>query len=216
MIKRSLRVSFIRSKKLFNIDDIDVVKILVSKKEPYGTKNSLKYFIGYNDNGVIRPLCIKLPLMTGCVKHIDSNKTMSFKVIDNKPLQKYTKIWERVSGLMNIIFDSEPVYGDNDIYIKAKWIRMEINFLKFNFQDKNVSNKNALYKSLSLTMLDFVIRVNKKYYPQTLLEACKCTIKKNKMENLINDDLDLISSDESNNESDNGFDNESDNDESNE
>ena len=120
MIKGSLRVSFIRSKKLFNIDDIDVIKILVSKKEPYGTKNSLKYFIGYNDNGVIRPLCIKLPQMTGCVKHIDSNKTMSFKVFDNKPLQKYTKIWERVSGLMNIIFDSEPVYGDNDIYIKAK------------------------------------------------------------------------------------------------
>ena len=39
--------------------NIDVNNILVSKKEPYGTKNSLKYFIGYNDN--IRPLCIRLP-----------------------------------------------------------------------------------------------------------------------------------------------------------
>ena len=44
-----------------NIDDIDVNNILVSKKELYGTKNSLKYFIGYNDNDVIRPLCIRLP-----------------------------------------------------------------------------------------------------------------------------------------------------------
>ena len=59
-------------------------------------------------------------------------------------------------------------------------------------------------------MLDSVIRVNKKYYPQTLLEECKYKIKKNKMENLINDDLDLSSCDnESNNESDNESDNES-------
>ena len=49
-------------------------------------------------------------------------------------------------------------------------------------------------------MLDSVIRVNKKYYPQTLLEECKHTIQMTKTENLINDDLDLSSSD---NESDN-------------
>ena len=52
-------------------------------------------------------------------------------------------------------------------------------------------------------MLDTVIRANKKYYPQTLLEECKYEIKRNKMEKLINDDLDLSSSDESDNESDN-------------
>ena len=57
-------------------------------------------------------------------------------------------------------------------------------------------------------MLGSVIRVNKKYYPQTLLEECKYIIKNNKIENRINDDLDLSSSD---NESDNEFDNESDN-----
>ena len=61
---------------------------------------------------------------------------------------------------------------------------------------------------LSLIMLDSVIRVNEKYYPQTLLEECKYVIRKNKMENLINDDLDLSSSDESDNEPDNESDNE--------
>ena len=45
-------------------------------------------------------------------------------------------------------------------------------------------------------MLDSFIRVNKKYYSQTLLEECKYEIKKNKMENLINDDFDSSSSDE--------------------
>ena len=59
-------------------------------------------------------------------------------------------------------------------------------------------------------MLDSVIRVNKKYYPQILLEECKYAIRKNKMDNLINHNLSLISSDESDNESDEG-DNESDN-----
>ena len=59
-------------------------------------------------------------------------------------------------------------------------------------------------------MLDLVIRVNKKYYPQTVLEECKYEIKKNEMENLINDDLDSSSSNESNNESDQKSENESD------
>ena len=47
---------FNKSKKIFNIDDIDANKMLVSKKEQYGKHNSFKYFIGYNDNNVIRPL----------------------------------------------------------------------------------------------------------------------------------------------------------------
>ena len=69
--------------KLLNIiDGIDISKILISKKGPYGKKGSLKYFIGYNDD-VIRLLCIKFPQMIDYAKHFHSNKTMSFKVIDN-------------------------------------------------------------------------------------------------------------------------------------
>ena len=54
-------------------------------------------------------------------------------------------------------------------------------------------------------MLDCVIRVNKKCYPQTLLEECKYEITKNKMENRVDGDLDTSSSDESDNEFDDGF-----------
>ena len=54
-----------KNKKIFNIDDIDVNKKLASKKEQYGVYNSLKYFIGYNDNNVIRPLYLELSEMTG-------------------------------------------------------------------------------------------------------------------------------------------------------
>ena len=80
------------------MDDIDINNTLASKKHSYGAKHSRKYFIRYNDDDAIRPLCIKLPQMIGYVKCFDSNKTMSFKVTDNKLLKKYSKKWERVSN----------------------------------------------------------------------------------------------------------------------
>ena len=67
-----------KNKKIFNINDIDVNKILVSKKEKYGKYNSFKYFIGYNDNDVIKPLQLELSLMTGYInkfiEHKNKNK----------------------------------------------------------------------------------------------------------------------------------------------
>ena len=47
-----------KNRKVTKIDDIDAIKILVSKEEPYGTKNSFKYFIKYNDNGLIISLSL--------------------------------------------------------------------------------------------------------------------------------------------------------------
>ena len=148
--------------------------------------------------------------MIGYVKHFDSNKAMSFKVSDNKLLKKHKKIWENIGNLLSIEFDSEPVYGDVDKYIKKK-IKMYGDRVNTNFQGKKVPKENASYKCISLIMLDSVIRVNKNYYPQTLLEEYKYVIRKNKMENFINNDLRLSSSDESDNEDDNESDNESDN-----
>ena len=110
---------------------------------------------------------------------------------------------------MNIEFDSKPVYGDGDKYTKTK-IEMYDDRVTTNFQGKKLPKENVSYKCLLLIMLDSVIRVNKKHYPQTFSEECKYAIRKNKMENLINDDLDLSSSDQSDNESDNGSDLESD------
>ena len=68
------------NKKAFEIDAVDVNKIFVSKKEPYGTNNALKYFIGYNDNDVIRPLCLTLPKMAGYAKNFNENATTPFRV----------------------------------------------------------------------------------------------------------------------------------------
>ena len=115
---------------------------------------------------------------------------MSFEVSDNKLLKKYKKIWEMIGNLLNIEFDSELVNGDVDKYIKTK-IKMYGDKVNTNFQRKKVPKENASYKCLSLIMLDSVIRVNKKYYSQTLLEECKYVIRKNEMENLVNHHLSL-------------------------
>ena len=78
---------FYKNKNVIKIDDTDANKILVSKEEPCGTKNSFKYFIGYNDNDVIRPLFMNLPQMIGYVKKFECNTTMSFKINDSKLLK---------------------------------------------------------------------------------------------------------------------------------
>ena len=84
--------TFYKNKAINNIEDINVNNILVSKKESYGNKSLVKYFMGYNDNDIIRPLYIKLPQMTGYCRKFDENATMSFVVKDKQLLEKYSKI----------------------------------------------------------------------------------------------------------------------------
>ena len=84
---------------MFNIDDIDVNKILVSKKEQYGKYNSFKYFIGYNDAGVIRPLYFFLSQTTGYINKFDKNKvTMSLIIKDIQLLKNYYKTWKKLKN----------------------------------------------------------------------------------------------------------------------
>ena len=55
-------------------------------------------------------------------------------------LKKYNQIWKRVEELLKIEFDSKPVYGDNDKYIKTK-IKIYGGSLNTNFQGKKCQNK---------------------------------------------------------------------------
>ena len=87
--KKFKKSIFYKNKAINNIEEIDVNNILVSKKESYGNKNSFKYFIGYNDNDNIRPLCIRLSQMTGYVRKFDENATMSFIVKNKQLFKKY-------------------------------------------------------------------------------------------------------------------------------
>ena len=201
--KKIKKSSFYKNKKINNIEDSDVNNILVSKKELYGTKNSHKYFIGYNDNDHIRQLCVRLPQMTGYARKFNENATMSFIVKDKKLLKKYSEIWEAIERLMKITFESKPVYCEDVKYIKTKG-----NIIT-NFHNKKMPKEKAPCKCFSIIMIDSVIKANKKYYPQTLLEECKYTQEKIKIENYINEDLEDSESDsDTNNETESDVDNE--------
>ena len=138
--KKVKKSEFYKKKKVISIDDIDVNKILVSKKESYVTKNSFKYFLGYNDNDVFRPLSVKLPQTTGYARRFDENATMYFKANNKQLLKNYYKIWEKIEKLMRIDFESKPVYGDDDKYIKTK-IKTYTDNMIINFHLKKCQKK---------------------------------------------------------------------------
>ena len=139
--KKIKKSDFYKNKKVFKADEIHVDKILVSKKESHGTNKSIRYFFVYND-GVIRPLCIKLSQVIGYIKYFDSNKSMLFKVTDKKLSKNYTKIWGKVSNLIDIKFHSQPIYGDNDKYIKTE---IQICREKLNTQKKKIHHTNVCH-----------------------------------------------------------------------
>ena len=72
--------------------------------------------------------------MTGYVRKFEGNSAIPFKISDKQLLNKYNQIWKRVEKLLKIEFDSKPVYGDDDKYIKEK-IKICGGSVNTNFQD---------------------------------------------------------------------------------
>ena len=126
--------------------------------------------------------------MTGYARKFDENATMSFRANNKQLLKNYNKIWEKVEKLLRIDFESKPVYGDDDKYIKTK-IKIYADNMITNFHIKKMLKEKAPCKCFSIIMLDSVIKVNKKYYHQTFLEECKYVQQKVKIENHIDQDL---------------------------
>ena len=125
--------------------------------------------------------------MTGYARKLDENATMSFKANNKQILKTYNKIWEKVEKLLKINFESKPNYDDDEKYINTK-IKIYAGSMITNFHNKKMPKEKAACKYLSIIMLDSVIKANKKYYPQALLEECKYVQEKIKIENHIDDE----------------------------
>ena len=200
--KKINKKDFYNNKKQFNIEDIDINKILISKPETYDN-NMRKYIIRYNDN-TISPLQFFLPKMTRYLNiSKDGARKMSFFTNNNEFLERYTAVWEKISDLVDKKFHSDPIY--NNKYINTK-IRSYNNDIITNFRNiDNANNKlpeeNKPYKSVPLISLDSIVKINKRYYPQTLLQECVYKFINKKVENIITN-IDLDSSSESENELD--------------
>ena len=145
--------------------------------------------------------------MTGYARKFNENVKMSFIVKDKKLLKNYTKIWETIENLMKINFESKPVYGKDVKYIKTK-IKTYAGSIITNFHNKKMPQEKVPCECLAIIMIDSVIRTNKKYYPQALLEEYKYIQEKIKIENYINEDFENSDSDSN---SDSDFDRDSNN-----
>ena len=166
-------------------------------------KNMRKYIIGYNDNTII-PLELFLPKMTGYLSIFeDVTRKMSFLTDNNKFLERYTKIWEKISDLIDKKFGSDPVYNNKHINTKIRSYNNDImtNFFGIDNKNNKLPEKNKPYRCILLISLDSIIKINKKYYPQTLLQECVYKLINRKVENIITN-INLDSSSESDNESD--------------
>ena len=171
---------FHKSKQLEDSASVNVDQIVISGKFRHCDKG-FKYFIGYKKDDIVRPLCIILPQMNGYIKYFENgSKNMSFFIKDDDMLNKYNKIQDKIKEKINIKFHSEPIYDKK--YIKAK-VREYDRVIKTNFLG------NIRYTCIACLVIDSVVRMNKKNYPQIYLEECKYKIKKTQMPRFINPEL---------------------------
>ena len=62
---------FHKSKQAIDLDSVATDKIAVSDKFKH-SEEGYKYFIGYQEDEIVKPLCIILPQMNGCMKYVDN------------------------------------------------------------------------------------------------------------------------------------------------
>ena len=121
---------FHKSKQPIDLMSVNVDQIVISDKFKHSDEG-FKYFIGYQEGEIVKPLCIILPQMSGYIKYFQNGgKNMSFMVKDDNVLDKYNKIWDKIKEKLNIKFHSMPVYDET--YIKAK-VREFDGVIKTNF-----------------------------------------------------------------------------------
>ena len=109
---------FHKSKEPIDLFSVDLDQIVASDRFKHNDED-FKYFIGYQKGEIIKPLCIILPQMNGCIKYFENGgKNMSFMIKDDKVWDKYDKIWNVIKDKVGIKFYSEPVYEHE--YLKTK------------------------------------------------------------------------------------------------
>ena len=129
---------FHKSKQATDLDSVTTDKIVVSDKFKH-TEEGYKYFIGYQEDEIIKPLCIILPQMNGYIKYFDNGgKNMSLLIKNDEVWQKYEDVWNVIKNELNIKFNSKPIYENK--YLKAK-VREFDGDIKTNFLNNGLPKK---------------------------------------------------------------------------
>ena len=178
--------TFYSSKEAILLDSVDLSKIVVSSRWKLND-TTYKYFCGYLNNDVIKPLCVILPQMNGYIKYFDDGgKYMSFVTDDKKVYEKYDETWNVVKSLLKLKFAASPIRNDKYILAKLK-IFKKINLTTFN--NNTVPIEKNHYICIPAIDIDSVLKIDKKTYPQAYLEECKYKLKKRKIVSFIDSEI---------------------------
>ena len=135
---------------------ITVDQIVVSDNLKHNNEG-FKYFIGYQEGGIVKPLCIILPQMSGYIENDGQN--MSFFIKDDEVWEKYEKNWDVIKNKLSIKFHSKPIYDQK--YLKAK-VREFDGVIKTNFLGNDTPKENMHYTCIACITIDSVMKIDKK------------------------------------------------------
>ena len=101
---------FHKCKQAIDLDSVTVDQIVVSDKFKH-SDDGFKYFIGYQEGEIVKPLCIILSQMSGYIKYFENGrKNMSFLIKDDEVREKYEEIWSVIKNKLDIKFHSKSVH----------------------------------------------------------------------------------------------------------
>ena len=101
---------FHEAKQTIDLGSIITDKIVVSDQFRH-IEVGCKYFTGYQEDEIVKPLCIILPQMNGYIKYFEnSGKNMSFLIKNSEVWEKYEEIWNVIKNKLNIKFHSQPIF----------------------------------------------------------------------------------------------------------
>ena len=198
---------FHKSKKPIDLMSVNVDQIVVSDKFKHSDEG-FKYFIGYQEGEIVKPLCIILPQMSGYIKYFENGgKNMSFLIKDDEVWDKYDKIWDVIKDKLGIKFHSEPVYEYK--YLKTK-VREYDGVINTNFLGNNIPKENMHYTCIACIIIDSVMKMDKKYFPQVYSKEWNYKIQKIQMSRFITAELDSDLDSDSHHDSEDDSDTDSD------
>ena len=150
---------FQKFKQPTDLMSINVDQIVISDKFKH-SEEGFKYFIGYQEGEIVKPLCIILPQMSGYIKYFENGgKNMSFLIKDDEVWEKYEQIWDVIKNKLSIKFYSKPIYDQK--YLKAK-VRELDGVIKTNFWGNDTPNENMRYTCIACITTGSIMRMDKK------------------------------------------------------
>ena len=151
------KIEFHKSKEPVDLLSVNIDQIVISDKFKHNSEG-FKYFIGYLEGRIVKPLCIILPQMSGYIKYFENgSKRMSFLIKDDEVWDKYDEIWDVIKDKLGIKFHSEPVYEYK--YLKAK-VREFDGVIKTNFLGNDMPKENMHYTCIACITIDSVMKID--------------------------------------------------------